>query len=172
MSTEILLLLAALACADPPEEPARRPAPPPPAAHWQPRSDAALDAVIGEACRSSLADGRPVLLELSAPWCGDCQAILRMSAEPVLASELQRWHHVVVDVGRFDRHRPLIEGFGVGGIAWWGALQPTRCDEPPTRWPRLRTGTLEPATGDGPRTPAEVAAWLTEARKQSPDAHP
>lgn len=131
--------------------------------YWVPRTDLELDALLNETCAASVADRRPVLVAFSASWCLDCKLVRRWSEAGPLADELGRWHTVVVDVGRFDRAGPLREAFGVHSLAHWVALRPTDCDAPVPRWPQLRAGVLEPATG-AKTTPEAAAAWLAGAR--------
>lgn len=148
--------------AEAPTTPAETPSTP---AHWTVRTDLELDDLLRDTCEAAVADGRPVLLEFSAPWCVDCKLLKRITDRDPVRSELESWHRVVVDVGRFERHDALREAFEVAAIARWVALRPTDCVTPVTRWPRLREGTLEPQSGqEGPRTDEDVLRWLVEAR--------
>jgi thiol-disulfide isomerase/thioredoxin len=123
-------------------------------------------AALHEACAVARRDRKPVLLEFSAPWCGDCRRLAELAGESPLAEELGEWHLVKVDVGRFDRHEDLRTLFGVGAIAWWTALRPGRasCTQV-DRWEVLANSSFEPASGQtGPRSAAEIAQWLIRAR--------
>jgi thiol-disulfide isomerase/thioredoxin len=131
--------------------------------YWVPRTDAELDAAFEATCRAAEASNRPVLLQFSAPWCIDCRRVKALSAEPVLAEELQRWETLVVDPGRMDRHVPLLQAFEVSAIATWVAVRPQDCRLPAPSWTRLRQETFEPATGT-PRTAEDLARWLAAAR--------
>lgn len=171
MRSLLVSLLLLVSCGEPPT--AARPAPmavpePEPAdqqPHWVTRTDLELDEVLRSECRASVEEGKPLLLEFSAPWCVDCRRLIELSKDPAVASELSQFRTLTVDVGRWDRHKPLVEAFGVGVLAWWVALAPTDCDAPPPTWPRLKEGGFEPASGSsGVRTASGVAAWLSEAR--------
>lgn len=143
-------------------------APTRPKTHWVERTDLELEAALQSACREAIGDGKLVLLEFSAPWCADCQKLATL--KPQLADELdQHWVGVTAYVGKWDRHGLFRQAFGVEGIAWWVALEPTDCDAPPPDWPRRRAGVLELATGNsGPRTAKDVKLWLVEARSGTP----
>jgi len=142
---------------------ARPAAPPPP--HWQLRTDAELESVLDETCRSSLASGEPILIEFSAPWCVDCKKLEHLEDEQALAGEYTHWQRVRIDVGRFDRHAALREAFAVSSIAHWAAVRPITCDARAPSWPRLREGVMEVETSQtGPRTAADLVAWLRAAR--------
>ncbi len=136
----------------------------PPDARWRPLSDLELAAELARACEAARADDKPVLLEFSAPWCADCKRMADLSRAEPLATELASWHHLVVDVGRFERHDALREAFEVAAIATLVALGPPEsCATPPTRWPRLASRLFEPATG-APATAESVRGWLVTAR--------
>jgi len=129
------------------------------------RTDAELDGVLATACAESTAQSKPVLLVFSAPWCIDCRQMRALEQEAELAAERRNWTEVVVDVGRLDRHRPLLETFGVRAIAHWVALAPDDCAKPATEWPLLRASTFEPRTGwFGAKTAPELRDWLVAAR--------
>jgi thiol-disulfide isomerase/thioredoxin len=154
-------LSALVACG---EAPPRLPDPPHPEQYWVERTYAELAAVLRETCTRAIGADKPVLLAFSAPWCIDCRQMRALEGQPELATELARWEKVVVDVGRLDRHRPLLEAFRVGAIAHWVALAPTDCREDVTRWPVLRASTFEPQTGwFGAKTAPELQAWLQDA---------
>lgn len=140
----------------------------PEAGHWQARTDGELAARVSALCEASLKDHKPVLLEFSAAWCGDCKAAAAFEQQPEVKAELANWHHEVIDVGRFERHQTLLKGFGAQGIAYWAALRPTDCAAAPLSWPRLRTGSVEPTSDASLATAAQLIGWLTEARAAKP----
>ncbi len=147
------------------DAPSPLPSPPGAAQYWVQRTDAELSAVLQTTCAQATAANKPILISFSAPWCGDCRQVRALEHQPAMAAELQRWEEVVVEVGRLDRHVDLLQHFKVSAIARWVAVRPTDCSAPVTAWPVLKSGTLEPQTGMfGPRTEAELVAWLVEAR--------
>ena len=161
--TVCVLAVEITACGDPSP---RLPDPPHPERYWVERTDAELSAVLQETCTRAETAGKPVLLAFSAPWCIDCRQVRALEAQPELAQELASWEKVVVDVGRLDRHRPLLERFQVGAIAHWVALKPTDCSEDVTEWPVLRASTFEPQTGwFSAKTAPELRDWLQKARE-------
>jgi len=129
------------------------------------RSAAEVATELTAACEVAVDRGTPMLLEFSAEWCSDCRLLDRMKRVPTLAKELASWPRVVVNVGRFDQHRELLEGFGVHSIARWVVLAPTSCTSSPAGWPRQAQRTLEPDSGaDKNVTPEELAVWLAGQR--------
>jgi thiol-disulfide isomerase/thioredoxin len=147
------------------EAPPRLPDPPNPEKYWVERTDAELTAELQSTCAAATAQSKPVLLAFSAPWCIDCRQMRALEAQPELAAELMNWEKVVIDVGRLDRHKPLLEKFKVGAIAHWVALGPTDCTANVVDWPVLRASTFEPQTGwFGPKTAPELRDWLVKAR--------
>ncbi len=134
-----------------------------------PKAQVELDQQLENACKAAVSDHGLVLLAFSADWCGDCRQLDAMTHQPPLQQELENWQMVTVDVGRFDRHKDLLQAFQVRSIARWAALAPSDCSKPVTEWPRLKVDTLEPKSRpDSARTPADVAQWLAEARARKP----
>ncbi len=137
--------------------------------YWTPRSDAQLAADLKATCETAVAADKPVLVEFSAAWCGDCKRLRVLKTESPLKESMATVASLVVDVGRFDRHKDLLTAFKIGAIAYWRLTRPTDCSQPVTAWPVLASSTLEPAHGaSGPRTAAEVSAWLEAAKGTSP----
>jgi thiol-disulfide isomerase/thioredoxin len=130
------------------------------------RSDAELRALLDATCRMARQEDEPrVLIEFSAAWCSDCRRLHEMKQAPTLARELEAWPRVVVNVGRFDRHRDLLDALGVTSIAHWSVFEPTRCDAPLPAWPRRASRTLEVSSGAArDLTPEDLADWLAEQR--------
>lgn len=129
------------------------------------RSDAALSTELEELCEAARAARRPLLVEFSAAWCSDCRRLHEMKQAPALAGELAEWPWIVVNVGRFDRHRPLLAALGVESIAHWEVMAPTRCDVPVALWPSLARRTLEVSSGAArDLTASDLARWLAAIR--------
>lgn len=92
----------------PPAKPAPKPsrttaaAPAPAARIPGPGYDSSADAqkLIDAALRAAKADGRMVLLDFGANWCGNCKAADKVFAQPRTASVLGASYHLVkVDIG-------------------------------------------------------------------------
>jgi thiol-disulfide isomerase/thioredoxin len=128
------------------------------------RSDAELSAELRRVCEQ--ADGeRPILVEFSAAWCSDCQRLQEMKQAEALAGELAQWPHTTVNVGRFDRHRDILDAMAIESIAHWSVLAPGSCRDPIEQWTRIADRTLEVSSGEARSlTPADLARWLRRLR--------
>ena len=133
---------------------------------WTVHTPVQLTTELKAACERAATTQKPVLLGFSAPWCLDCKVLHKLEADPKVAAELARWERVVTDVGRFERHKPMLKAFGGDRIAWWAALRPTaeQCSLPPTEWPRLKVGGIEPTSNKKLQTAEDLVAWLSSAR--------
>jgi len=136
------------------------------------RSEAELMIAAREACTRALEANRPVLLEFTAEWCTDCRAVERMKArsEPLRAA-LAQVEPLPINVGRFDRHRSILQSFGVRAIAHWTVVAPSQCDAPLSSWRRIGSRTLEPASGTAVRS-EELASWLLQQAERARPAAP
>ena len=164
--------LLTAACERPDEPLAEATAAPAPAVAPKPyavpmRDDETVAGLLAEACNAARTRSNArVLVEFSAAWCSDCRKLDGMKQAPALAAELADWSHVTINVGRFDRHRDLLDALAIRSIAHWSIFEPEDCDAPITRWPRLARRTLEVSSGrERDLGPADLARWLAEQRR-------
>lgn len=160
-----VLVLSVASCDARQEEPRR---PTAGSTYSVPTRDAAtLRRELVSTCEAALRSDNPrVLIEFSAAWCSDCRRLDAMKQSPALAAELAAWSHLAIDVGRFDRHRDLLDALAVETIAHWSIFEPARCDAPLPEWPRAARRTLEVSSGDErDLSPADLAAWLAAIRR-------
>lgn len=129
---------------------------------WVERTDAELAAAIGEACTAAVAREQPVLLWVSASWCGDCRRHLAHEKAGHMDAELAQWQRVVIEPGRFDRHPELLQAFEVSAVPYAIATRPTDCTAPVTAWPVLDKGRFDRPILDGDTDRLE--AWMRDAR--------
>lgn len=117
------------------------------------RSEREVDDALAAAKDRARREGKHVLLEFVAPWCADCREVAKIARQEPAASVLREKYVVVpVNVGRFDRHKALLQEHGVKVIA---ALVVLDADGN-----RLARTTLEPISKKDTLTPEELAAWL------------
>ncbi len=114
------------------------------------------------ACEEGHRRGRPLLIEFSAPWCGDCRALSILKEEAVLAEELSKIAYFPINIGRFDRHEQILDDFAIRAIANWQIVATTDCSGSPKDWKRIAHRTLEPKTGRKKVSASELAEWLRE----------
>lgn len=121
---------------------------------WNEVDDDALREIIAAAQKTAAAEGKQVLLEFLAPWCADCREVVRLMQQAAPRQALaERYVLVPVNVGRFDRHRRLIERYGVRSIATLVIVD--------AEGRALHKSTLEPISGDRGLTAAGIARWLS-----------
>lgn len=149
------LAACALACdRNAPDEASRAAAAPAdPRAVWVPRTDAQLRAEIDAALERARRSDKQVLLEFGAAWCHDCNEVARLGElSPAREVIAERYERLFVDVGRFDRHRDLIERYGIDRIATLVILSPGG--------DRVAQTTLEPISNRTGLDAAGLASWL------------
>lgn len=135
------------------------------------RSDSELEAELAGLCERARRRDHPLLVEFSAAWCSDCRRLQEMKGHPALAAELRRWPSITVNVGRFDRHRPLLDALDVDSIAHWQVFAPDDCADGIADWPSLARRTLEVSSGAARSlSPADLAGWLTRIRTEQAGA--
>ncbi|MEC7523487.1 MAG: thioredoxin family protein [Myxococcota bacterium] len=150
--TTVATALALLGCGDTRRAPSGLDVDP-----WLPKTEEELDARILEARAQARESDRQVLLDFIADWCEDCREVVRLSKRHPARGVIEEKYVVVyVEVGRFDRHRHLIERYAIDRIATLVVLDPESGE-------RVAQTTLEPITG-GQRglTSAQLAAWLRD----------
>lgn len=128
------------------------------------RTPEELDRGLRAACQQGSQSKQPLLIEFSAPWCGDCRRLAELKQEPALAKKLSEVPHYVVNVGHFDRHDGLLKDFKIRAIANWKIVETSDCSQPIADWPRLAGRTLEPQSGKK-ITSSELVTWLDEKMK-------
>ncbi len=133
------------------------------------RNETELAADLRAACVEAKIKGSPLLIEFSAPWCGDCRRLAQMKQEPNLSSALAKTPHYVVNIGHFDQHEALLNAFSVKSIAKWKVVSSEDCGKPALEWRQLASRTLEPATGKSVVTSSDLVAWLEQKTSASPD---
>lgn len=127
----------------------------------------ALESGLRQACKHAAAEGTRLLIEFSAPWCGDCRRLAKMKQQAPLAKALSEIAHFEVNIGDFDQHEVLLQHFRVKSIARWQLVESTHCDAPATEWPKVTARTLEPASGKKRVEVEELAGWLMQRRSAS-----
>jgi thiol-disulfide isomerase/thioredoxin len=146
--TLAVALVAVLGCEDEPSPPAPTSLDP-----WRDVSDEELDREISTAHERARAANKRVLIDFVATWCVDCREVVRVSAlEPARSVIAERYEHVPINVGGWDRARSWRERFAVTRIATLVVLEPDGT--------KVAQTTLEPISNRDPLTPEALATWL------------
>jgi hypothetical protein len=113
-----------------------------------------LEAItVAKACAAE--QGRRLMLEFVAPWCGDCREMAKVEATPLVEDIMRsRFERVRINIGKWDRHEGLRKTHEVRALATYVVIDPKTSKV-------LAKTTLEPVTGRrGKVSPEQWAAWL------------
>lgn len=116
----------------------------------------AASARVAAAAAKAGAEGKLLLIELGADWCGDCRILSAVMALPEVAAFVER-HYVVVpvDVGHFDRNLEIVHHYGVKRLDGVPALLVLD-----GRGRLLDAGHVEALADARSMTPQALADWL------------
>ncbi|WP_328302370.1 thioredoxin family protein [Streptomyces sp. NBC_00435] len=127
-----------------------------------PGYDSSADAqkLIDAALRAAKSDGRMVLLDFGANWCGSCKAADKVFAQPETSAILGASYHLVkVDIGGdSSANSALLRKYSPSGGTY---TMPVLVVVPPSGTPRTDTH----VTGNPPLTPEGINSFL---RKWAP----
>ena len=128
-------------------------------------TEAEFASLAKTACEKA-AGKKKVLLEFSAPWCGDCKGLHAMKQVGSLKKELAEWEVLVLNIGKFEHHDALLKHFKLKAIADWRVLDPPKdCSQPLISWPVVSQRTLEPLSGK-PVSVSALSSWLKTIRSK------
>ena len=113
--------------------------------------DPGWESGLPAALAKAKATGKPVLVDVSATWCGPCQKLAASFRDPQVAAAVQRGF-VAVNVDA-DADAATARKYKVSGL--------------PTLLVLAADGT-ELARASGHRSPAELLAWLGQHAKSAP----
>lgn len=128
----------------------------PPDRLWDETTETQVLEAISSAKKCAAEQGRRLLLEFVAPWCGDCREMARLEGTPLVDDVMRaRFERVRINVGKWDRHETLRENYAVKALATYIVIDPKTSQQ-------LAKTTLEPITKKhGKKLTAEDwAAWL------------
>lgn len=117
-----------------------------------------------EVCERARNEGRPILLELSADWCGDCRKLAEMKSHAPLRSEIAEWEWFTVNVGDGFQHPDVMRAFRVDAIAKLVVVRPPNCAAPLRAWRPLATRTLSDLPDEAQPLNESLTRWLAQQR--------
>lgn len=124
----------------------------------------ALARAARAACEASFASGHPLVIEFSAPWCDDCVALQQVKASAPLASEIENWELLPINIGGGFEHSSYMAAYKVTAIAKLVIVHPRSCADPPTVWTQLAARTLDGLGKHKAHVGEELARWLETER--------
>ncbi len=126
---------------------------------WHLRDEQALRVEIQAALARAREADKRVLLEFGADWCPDCNEVARLGEEAPAKGVIDAlYERVFIHVGRFDRHRDLIDRYRIERIATLVVLEKDGS--------RVAQTTLEPISNGSGLDSAGLARWLSEPQDQ------
>lgn len=136
--------------------------------YWPEISDEVLYKQLAQKCEAAKLAEKPLLLEFSAGWCKDCKELKKYKETEVVKNELKNWETQLINVGRHDRHKKLIEHFEIKSIARNIVIMPNEnCGKQPEEWKMASDTVVEPLSDKEHIGTAEAYAnWLKSTREK------
>lgn len=94
-------------------------------------------ALLAHQCRAAADEERLLLVEFSAPWCEHCRAVKQAVKDEHVMAKLAALRPLVLNIGDDDALDALRLELEARAIPAWVVVEPSACDEPPARWPRI-----------------------------------